>query len=439
MTRISRRTFLRAAGVSLALPALDIMAIDRARPVVRSAFIYYPNGVPEGTFGAAKVGRNGVIETLKPSMAPLDPVKQHIMLPQRMWTPRGNGHGAGTATWLSGGDYDARRIDVGAASVDQRMARACEDETMLPSLELSIKGEGYFAKEVGRNNISWRKSNLPCAREVEPRAVFDRLFRTGDGTLATASVLDQVNEQAKALQKKGSAEDRAKIDEYLEAVRAIEKQIAWSEKQTKGMVLDKALTESLVRPEEGIPADNEAYVRQMLDLMILAFWTDATRVSSFMMDHGQSNRYFNFIPGVSGTWHALSHWKDASGGTEDDDGKTRWNSVGEKKDMYSKVTTWHHAQFAYMLERMATIKDGDAMLLDNCQIVYGSNISDGDEHGENDLPIILAGGGGGALRGGLALRYRQRTSMSKLYLSMMRNMGMKVSRFADARSELSAP
>jgi hypothetical protein len=92
-----------------------------------------------------------------------------------------------------------------------------------------------------------------------------------------------------------------------------------------------------------------------------------------------------------------------------------------------------------MLERMATIKDGDAMLLDNCQIVYGSNISDGDEHGENDLPIILAGGGGGALRGGLALRYRQRTSMSKLYLSMMRNMGMKVSRFADARSELTAP
>ena len=155
-----------------------------------------------------------------------------------------------------------------------------------------------------------------------------------------------------------------------------------------------------------------------------------------MLDHGQSNRYFNFIPGVKGTWHALSHWKDASGKTEDDDGKTSWSSRKSKHAMYSQVVTWHHAQFAYLLDRLNGVTDQGGTLLDNCQLVYGSSISDGHEHYEYDLPIILAGGAGGKWNGGKFIPASRNVSMSKLYLAMLRNAGVPAERFADARSTL---
>ena len=171
----------------------------------------------------------------------------------------------------------------------------------------------------------------------------------------------------------------------------------------------------------------------MLDMIALAFWADATRVSTFMMDHGQSNRYFNFIDGVNGTWHALSHWKDISGETEDDDGMTSWTSRDEKRSMYNRVTAWHTEQVAYLLSRLQGITTQHGSLLDQTMIVYGSSLSDGHEHAANDLPVLLAGGGS-VIRQGYQSGNKTETSMSDLHLTMLQRLGVPTTSFAESRS-----
>ena len=172
-------------------------------------------------------------------------------------------------------------------------------------------------------------------------------------------------------------------------------------------------------------------------MMVLAFWADATRVSTFMLDHGQSNRYFNFMDGVTGTWHALSHWRDISGRTEDDDGVHSWSSRAEKRAMYNRVVKWHHEQFAYFLSRLSEIKEDNRSLLDNSLVLYGSSLSDGHEHEAKNLPLILAGKGGGKLKSGRVVRFKRNTSMSRLHLTMLRRAGVQVERFAETTKTLS--
>jgi hypothetical protein len=282
-----------------------------------------------------------------------------------MWTPRGNGHGAGTATWLTGGGYDERKINAGGVSADQIAAKLLGRQTLLPSIELSLKGEGFFSNSLVRNALSWTEKG-PAPRDTEPRVLFDRMFRSGSGGTSDRSVLDQVLEDAQRLQRRSSLADRQKIDEYLEAIRALERRIDFADKQSRRAAGNPLLLQSLVRPPIGIPQDHGEYMRTMFDMMTLAFWADATRVCSFMLDHGQSNRYFNFIDDVQGTWHALSHWRDASGNTEDDDGITSWDSPQQKRDQYNAVVRWHHEQVAYFLGRLRSIHELDGKtLLDN--------------------------------------------------------------------------
>ena len=319
--RISRRAMLRGGAAAISLPLLDIMessaegADGPPAEAIRAAYLYFPNGVADGAWGAEEVAQDGRILRLNKWMAPLESLKSHILIPRDLWTPRGNGHGAGTATWLTGGGYDGRKIHAGGLSADQIAARAMRSETLLPSLELSLKGEGYFSNSLVRNTISWSETG-PVPRDVEPRVIFDRMFRTnqskGD---SNRSVLDSVLEDARSMRRQGSAQDQHKIDEYLESIRAIERRLAFADQQADKAAQTPGLTESLKRPSAGIPADHQSYMRAMFDLIVLAFWSDATRVSTFMLDHGQSNRYFNFVDGVQGTWHALSHWRDASGET----------------------------------------------------------------------------------------------------------------------------
>ena len=175
----------------------------------------------------------------------------------------------------------------------------------------------------------------------------------------------------------------------------------------------------------------------MMDLMVAAFQSDATRVCTFMLDHGQSNRYFNFIPGVSGTWHALSHYKNASGQTEDDDGVTSWESVEEKRAMYAEVIRWNHRQVAYLLGRLKAIPEPNGgTLLDNSMILFGSSLKDGNRHTEPDLPLILAGKGQGALRPGRRLRAPKETPLCNLHLSLLHRMGVKADKFGDSTGTL---
>ena len=435
---ISRRTMLRGLGAAVSLPLLDVMsarASEDERPPMRLAYLYIPNGVAEGAWQPQEVDNRGRLVKLNRWMSSLEPYRDELTVFRNLWTPRGNGHIAGTATWLTGGFFDGEKLDAGGASVDQIAARHFQDQTLLPSLELSSRGEGIFTSSLPRNSISWVDSVTPAPRDVEPRAVFDRMFRAGKSGLGSRSVTDLVLEDARRMRRRVSSDDRRKIDEYLESVRAIERRIAFAEEQKLRARQTPGLQESLVRPADGVPDDHGEYMRTMMDMIALAFWADATRVCTFMMDHGQSNRYFNFIDGVNGTWHALSHWKDISGKTEDDDGKTSWSSRDEKRMMYNRVTQWHTEQAAYLLGRLKSIKNQYGSLLDQTMVVYGSSLSDGHEHAEKNLPVLLAGGKS-TITQGRRLGDRKDTSMSDLHLAMLQHLGIPMKQFAESRSPL---
>ena len=440
--RISRRTILRGLGAAIALPCLDVMepvsASATITPTMRVAYLYIPNGVADGAWGARRVDAQGNLRQLNEWMAPFEAFKSDILLPTNMWTPRGNGHGAGTATWLTGSGFDGRRLDVGGASADQIVARHVGRETLLPSIELSSRGEGYFSGSLKRNAISWSDRRTPMPRDIEPRVVFDRMFRNGTEGATDRSILDAVLEDARSLRTRVSVDDRRKLDEYLDSVRSIERRIEFADRNVSRAATNQVLSASLKRPPAGVPVDHREYMRLMFEVMTLAFWSDATRVCTYMLDHGQSNRYFNFIEGVQGTWHALSHWKNASGKTEDDDGVTSWNSVADKRDQYNAVTRWHHEQVAYFLGRLKSIREPNGgTLLDNSMILYGSNLADGDAHAERNLPILLAGRGGGTIAPGRQLKFRKPNSMSNLHLAILRRMGVPVERFGESDSPMS--
>ena len=441
--QLSRRTMLRALGASVALPWLEAMqplsplAVTPKRPKLRAGYIYFPNGVSKGSWEPEKVGRKGEIRKLSKWMKDLEPFKKDILLGRNIWTPRGNGHGAGTATWLTGGSYSGSRVSAGGASVDQIIAKHVGAETMLPSLDLSMKGEGYFSNSLPRNSISWISENLPATRDTNPRTIYDRMFRKSSEGVVDKSVIDLVNDQAKSLKRRVGRMDQQKVDEYLDALRAVERRMEFAENQSQKYAVGKPKGISFERPPLTIPRDHETYMRTMMDLMVLGFWSGATRVGSLMLDHGQSNRYFDFIDGVRGTWHALSHYRDISGKTEDDDGVNSWNTISEKRDMYNAVTAWHHRQFAYMLKKMKSIDEGNGTLLDNTMLLYGSSLGDGHAHGEENLPIIFAGGSGDGIRSGRYLKYRRNYSLSKYHLATMQRMGVEVEEFADAESPMS--
>ena len=432
---------LRGLGAAVSLPLLDVMsasslrAADDERPPMRLAYLYIPNGVAEGAWQPQEVDNRGRLVKLNRWMSSLEPYRDELTVFRNLWTPRGNGHIAGTATWLTGGFFDGEKLDAGGASVDQIAARHFQDQTLLPSLELSSRGEGIFTSSLPRNSISCVDSVTPAPRDVEPRAVFDRMFRAGKSGLGSCSVTDLVLEDARRMRRRVSSDDRRKIDEYLESVRAIERRIAFAEEQKLRARQTPGLLDSLVRPADGVPDDHGEYMRTMMDMIALAFWADATRVCTFMMDHGQSNRYFNFIDGVNGTWHALSHWKDISGKTEDDDGKTSWSSRDEKRMMYNRVTQWHTEQAAYLLGRLKSIKNQYGSLLDQTMVVYGSSLSDGHEHAEKNLPVLLAGGKS-TITQGRRLGDRKDTSMSDLHLAMLQHLGIPMKQFAESRSPL---
>jgi len=438
---LSRRSALRGIGASLALPLLECMSdangqLGKQAPQARMAFLYFPNGVAEGSWEPEQTGANGTLEKLSPWMTPLERHKKHLLIPRNIWTPRGNGHMAGTATWLTGGEYSGRKVSAGGMSVDQLAAKQVGQDTLLDSLQLSVRGEGFFSKSLPRNTISWLDRQTPASREIEPRIVFDQMFRTSDQFAPDSSVLDLILEDAKSLQQQLGAVDRDKLDQYLTSIQAIERRLKFSDQQAALAQDNDLLNRRLKRPAAGIPTDHGEYMKLMLDMIVLGFWADATRVSTFMLDHGQSNRYFNFIDGVQGTWHALSHYHDISGETEDDDGLTSWSSVKEKRGMYNAVTRWHHEQVAYLLDQMRGIKEGDATLLDNSMIVYGSSLGDGHEHSADNLPVLFAGGSNLNIKTGRYLEFPENTDLNRYYLSMLHRMGVNVDHFGTADDEL---
>jgi len=441
--QIPRRTFLKGMGTAMALPLLESMvprvtlaataaALPKGPPR-RMAFVYVPNGANMADWTPNTVGADFELPYI---LEPLKTVQKDLLVLSRLAhdKARPNGDGAGdharaSATFLTG--CQARKthgadIRVGV-SVDQIAAEKIGKTTRFPSLELGCdRGQQAGNCDSGYScaysfNISWKTESTPMPAEVNPRLVFDRLFASGSGNEIGEnralrdryhkSILDFVLEDANRLKANLGYTDRRKLDEYLAAVRELERRIERAEQF--------ATTMPKFNEPTGVPKDIEQHIRLMYDILALAFQTDTTRIATFIVAHDGSNRNYPNI-GVSDGHHDLSH----HGNNE------------EKKQKIAKINHFHVTQFAYFLEKLKSIKEGEGTLLDNSLIVYGGGIGDGDRHNHDDLPVLLAGRGGGAIRTGRHVRCEKETPMTNLYLSMMDLLGAPVERIGDSTGPL---
>ncbi|HIL70963.1 MAG TPA: DUF1552 domain-containing protein, partial [Verrucomicrobia bacterium] len=317
-------------------------------------------------------------------------------------------------------------------SVDQFAAAHIGHDTHFPSLELGTeKGRQSGNCDSGyscaySNNISWRNEFTPMAKETNPRQVFERLFGNDQSSemkasqvkrkLYRKSILDFVMEDARLLNKQIGGSDRMKMDEYLTAVREIELRIQATESTDQEH--QSALIAGAEKPE-GIPDNYRDHIRIMADMMVLAFQTDMTRIASCMFANAGSNKSYRAI-GVPDGHHSLSHHQN--------------NPI--KLEKIRKINQFHVEQLAYLLERLKSIREGDSNLLDNCMILYGSGINDGNRHNNEDLPIILAGRGGGTLLPGRHVRYANETPLTNLFLSLLNRMNVETDYFGDSTGHL---
>lgn len=436
--RISRRTMLRGAGAMIALPLLDAMlpakacAAKKAKAPVRMACMYFPNGVWMDTWTPKGTGAD---YELPYALEPLAEFKSSINVfsgLDKALSKEGDGHYAKTANFLTGlkvTKTTGKDISVGGISMDQLAASHVGHNTPLPSLELGIDpvisgidSNVGFTRLYG-SYISWRSATVPVAKEINPRFVYERLFGSNGengGSKRQArdyrSLLDLALEDANSLRGKLGRDDQIKLDEYLESVRAVEKRIEFGLSKKRG---DRKPNNGVTippPPDEKPPADFRDHVTLMLDLMVLAFQTDSTRVQSFMFANDVSGRNFSFLPGVHGGHHDMSHHENKE----------------EKIKQYREINRWHCAQLAYLLGKMRDIKEGDGTLLDNSMVLFGSSISDGNRHDPNNLPIIVAGRAGGALKTGQHVASEKGTPLCNLYLTMLGAMGVPAAQFGDS-------
>jgi hypothetical protein len=439
---LSRRTLLRGLGTAIALPVLDSMLPARAIAAstgssvapVRMSFNYVPNGIIMKDWTPAASGAAfELTPVLKPFAAYRDKMLVLTGLAHKNGRALGDGpgdHARAGATFLTGvHPKKTEGADIkNGISVDQVAAQAIGHLTRFPSLELTLEGGGMVGNcDSGyscaySNTISWRNENSPLAAEVNPRAVFERLFGDGefydrDTRLKMArqdrSILDFVRDDTAELQRELGKGDQRKLDEYLYSIREIERRIQTAEKQTlEGK--DEALTPRIGKPS-GIPVTFEEHAKLMYDLQVVAFQTDSTRVISNMIGREGSNRTYRSI-GVPEAHHGLSHHLNSP----------------EKIEKISRINVLHAELFAYFLGKMASTPDGDGTLLDHSMIVYGSGLSDGNQHLHHDLPVALFGGGNGTIKGGRHVAYKSETPMTNLFLSMLDRAGVKPESLGDS-------
>ncbi|MGY8770030.1 MAG: DUF1552 domain-containing protein [Pirellulales bacterium] len=444
----TRRVFLKGLGLSIALPALESLTIKQAfsdvKPAqgttasgapLRAAFVYFPNGVIKDKW--MPIGEGEDYE-LNKSLKPLEVHKKDFQMITGLehangWAGKdGAGdHARANATFLTGmrpKKTSGADIQLGI-SIDQVMANHIGDATRFRSLELSCDGtrksggcdSGYSCAY--QYNISWRSDTTPMTPEQNPRLVFERLFGNGSGeerqrnyqqrTAEQRSILDFVTADAQAIHKQLGKNDQKKVDEYLTGVREIEKRIEKSERFGQ-YTLPEA------KAPAGIPDKYDEHIRLMMDMIVLAFRTDTTRVASFMLAHDGSNRSFRDI-GVSDGHHSLSHHRDDQ----------------KKRDKLQKIDHFYSQQFSYFLDQLKKVQEGEGQsLLDNSMVVYGSGLADANRHQHSNLPMIVAGKAGGQLTPGKHLKLSDDTPASNLYLSMLRKMGIKDQRFGDSTEVL---
>lgn len=436
--QIPRRTFLRGAGAVLTLPALEIMqsaakvqaAIPGPSPhPVRMAYIFIPNGAimpswkPEGTGTGYKLSETiGAIERHRNEFNVI------TGLAQDEGNAKGDGpgdHARCASTFLTGAHpvKSSDHIEVGI-SVDQAAAKQIGYLTRLPSLELGIeRGKNAGSCDSGyscaySSNISWKSPTIPTAKEIVPRGAFERLFGTGDAESRAKrmrdrkSILDVVSADAQQLNKKLGKTDRLKLDQYFTSIRDIEERIERAENGKEIEVPDMDVP-------AGVPNDVQAHIRLMFDILTVGFQTDATRIATFMLGNAGSNRSYPMV-GVGDGHHNLSHHQN----NEEMIAKIR------------KIDRFLIEQYGYFLDKLKETPEGEGTLLDNCMIVYGSGLSDANRHRHNDLPLILAGRGGGTITTGRHIQYEVETPMNNLFLSMCDRVGARIDSIGDSTSRL---
>jgi hypothetical protein len=434
---LTRRTLLRGTGAALALPWLEAMtprakAAANAKPPVRMAALYMPNGVRADKWTPSGTGTDF---QLSPLLAPLQPVKDNLLIATNLWNANsrgGEGHyvkisgflTCTTVTKTLGVD-----INCNGVSMDQLAAQRAGKQTPLPSLELGIapvttgvdKNVGYT--RVYGSHIAWAGPTQPLARELNPRLVFERLLRAAnpqaDDAKRDLPLLDRVLEDARELRGELGAADKHRLDEYLSVVRSLEERLerAALPKQTSWKL--RSGFDPAQKPE-GTPKEYAEHVRLMMDMMALAFQTDTTRICTFLFSNEVSNQNFSFIPGVNEGHHSVSHHENDA----------------DKLRQYELIGRWHVEQYAYLLRKLSEMKEGESTVLDNSMILLGSGLRDGNKHDPHNLPIIVGGKGGGRLATGRHLSYGPDTPLSNLYLSMLDAFGTPVERFADSTGPL---
>jgi len=439
--RLLRRTFLKGMGTAIALPMLDAMTPAMAlvdgtngKTAVRLSFVYVPNGIVMKDWTPLATGKDFEFTRI---LKPLEGFRKDLLVLSGLDDQNGNALGDGPgdharagASFLSGVHCKKTAgADIRAGvSADQIAAQAIGAKTRLPSIELGCEDSrtvgncdsGYSCAYT--NSISWRTPTAPMPPEVNPRQAFERLFGTADLSLDVEtrarrteyrkSILDMVREDTQKLVKTLGPADRRKVDEYLFAIREIEKRIEGSEKENRQVT-------PLVEKPAGIPPTFAEYAKLMYDLQVVAFQADLTRVATLMIGREGSMRVYPEID-IPDPHHPLTHHRNNA-------------------DWIEKVTLinrFHIELFAYFLNKLKSTADGDGTLLDHSMILYGSGLSDGNRHIHENLPILLAGHGDGSLNMGQHIVYKQGTPITNLYLTLLDRLGVRPEKIGDSRGKV---
>lgn len=433
----TRRHFLRGMGVALALPWMESLSF--AGPVKASAagaplrlgIVYFSNGVEPIHWWAKGSGRTMEIG---PGLTPMLPHRDDMVFIRGLYN-----HAAfestsphlGRMNVLSGApvSLDPSVIRVGT-SMDQVLAERVGGNTAVPSLVLGIEPNELRLEDglsmIYGSSVSWVSPTKPATKEIYPSRAFDRLVGDGTGRRLDRSILDEVREDSQSLKPRISRNDTVKLDEYLESIRDIELRI---ERAAKNELIEgwrpTLAQPDMPRPANELPQNVPDHMKLMLDLVVLAFQMDKTRVATLMLNNDLSQMNFKFLEGVQGALHLdLTHNGRAA----------------EKEAMYLKTNQFHIEQFAYLTQRMKDVQEGDGSLLDHSILMCTSSLFDGDAHSAEQLPVLLTGRGNGTIRTGRILDYMDRgddhRKVCSLHLSLMDRMGVELEQFGDARTRL---
>jgi hypothetical protein len=427
---VPRRTFLKGVGVTLALPLLESM-VPAATAIAQTAAgtrptrlgcIYFPHGaiLPKWIPATEGVGfeLSDILQPLKPFQGRLT-VVSNLAHALAYGTGATANHNRAAAAFLTGALAETGAQPHLGVSVDQVVAKKLGQDTPLPSIELAIEGTSVNCGDglscSYRDTISWQGPSSPLPMQNNPQVVFERLFGDGNSMAErkvrrdqSISLLDSVLGEANALKAKLPTYDRSRLDQYLTDVREIERRIQKADQQ---------LSEDLEVPPAptGVPSDVEQHIKLMYDLQVLAWQADITRVSTFQVAKELSNAVYPKST-VRDAFHILSHH----------------SNIQENIDRFTVLNRYHVNLFAYFLDKLQSTPDGDGTLLDHAMVLYGSGLGDGNQHNHSDLPVILAGGASGKLKGGQHIRTAKETPMANLLLSMLHALDIQTEKFGDS-------